>query len=78
MMIKKIFLLLISIYLLIPLFDKSIWTESELDRNMINKRYGYFSQEMGKLYTNNKLMRFYLNKVFPITNKYFSKLAHPK
>ena len=76
--IKKILFLFLLIYLAVPLFDKSLYTQTILEKNEINKRYAFYSNEMGSFYTKNIVMRFYLNKVFPIANKYFYKLAHPK
>ena len=80
---KKIFFLILSIYLLIPFLDKSLYIKTELEQNQINNRYVYFSNEMGVFYTRNIAIRFYLNRIFPFANKYFYeishyKLAHPK
>ncbi len=73
---KKIFFLILSIYLLIPFFDKSLYIKTELEQNQINNRYAYFSNEMGVFYTKNIAIRFYLNRIFPFVNKYFFKLSH--
>ncbi len=78
MMMKKLLFFLLLVYLLIPLFDKNLYVKSDLEQIEINRRFVYFSNEMGVFYTKNKAMRFYLNKVFPIANKYFYRLAHLK
>lgn len=75
---KKLLLLILFIRLSIPLFDKDLYITSSLEQMELNRRYGYYSKEMGDFYTKNKVMRFYLNRIFPITNKYLYKLAHFK
>lgn len=75
---KKLLFLSLLIYLSIPMFDKSLYVKTDLEQADINQRYGYFASEMGDFYTKNKVMRFYLNVIFPFANKYFYILAHPK
>ena len=76
-MVGNFFILLLVAYLLYPLFDKNLYQRSGLDMIEVNRRCGYFSKEMGKFYTNNVVIKGYLNRVFPFTNKYLYKLAHP-
>ncbi len=75
---KNALLLFIFVYLTIPLFDRNLYEISGVEQMELNKRYKYFSDEMGVFYTKNKVVRFYLNRVFPVANKYLYELSHLK